>query len=324
MIEQQLFVLFAGLVLDWFAGDPDRIWKRFPHPVVWFGKAVELADYHLNLESDTALQRYRKGALSWTGLVLIAIAGGLVFDWVLQSVSWVGTAAEIVVVSVFLAQKSLRDHVAAVARALREDGLDGARAEVARIVGRDPQKLDTSGVARASIESLAENFSDGVVAPAFWYSAFGLPGLFAYKMINTADSMIGHHSEEYEDFGRVAAKADDLANWLPARLSALLLAAGGGFTNGFIAVHEAVNCAMGEARLHRSPNAGWPEAAMAGAGGFALGGPRFYAGELVQQAHLNASGKLRLGAGDVQNALRIFAFGCFSFWGVVMFVALAL
>ena len=169
---------------------------------------------------------------------------------------------------------------------LRAGGLAGGRAAVSRIVGRDPQTLDAAGVVRAAIESLAENFCDGVVAPAFWYAVLGLPGIIAYKMINTANSMIGHRSEKYLHFGRVAARTDDVANWLPARLSALLISAAAAAAISVAAARAAFGTALRDAGLHRSPNAGWPEAAMAGALDIALGGPRKYAGETVSQTYL--------------------------------------
>lgn len=184
------------------------------------------------------------------------------------------------------------------------------------IVGRDPQHLDAPGVARAATESLAENFSDGIVAPAFWYALFGLPGLLVYKMINTADSMIGHRSERHEHFGRMAAITDDVANWLPARLSAVLIAAGALARGGAVAARRTLSVAMADSGLHRSPNAGWPEAAMAGALDIRLGGPRIYAEETVQQAWINPAGRSVGGPADIDAALGLFAASCFTLWGV--------
>jgi adenosylcobinamide-phosphate synthase len=228
-----------------------------------------------------------------------------------------GWLLEIAVVSIFLAQKSLADHVRAVATGLREGGLEGGRRAVSMIVGRDPNSLDRAGVSRAAIESLAENFSDGVVAPAFWYALFGLPGLFAYKMTNTADSMIGHRSDKYLHFGRWSARADDFANWIPARLSAAIVALGA-FTLGGIAVaRDSFNGAMRDAGLHRSPNAGWPESAFAWALGISLAGPRIYAGETVQQVWLNGSGRTALDIADIEAALKLFARACYALWAVV-------
>jgi adenosylcobinamide-phosphate synthase len=182
------------------------------------------------------------------------------------------------------------------------------------IVGRDPEQLDRSGVSRAAIESLAENFSDGVVAPAFWYALLGLPGIIAYKMLNTADSMIGHRSEKYLHFGRWSAKADDIANFVPARISAALAAAGVWSLLGVARARAAFGGALRDAGLHRSPNAGWPEAAFAHGLGIALGGVRIYAGESVQQAWLNASGRTSLDIADIESALALFARATFALW----------
>jgi adenosylcobinamide-phosphate synthase len=220
-------------------------------------------------------------------------------------------------VFVLLAQRSLHDHVLAVATGFQQGGLEGGRDAVAMIVGRDPAMLDESGIVRASIESLAENFSDGVVAPAFWYCVFGLPGLFAYKMINTADSMIGYRNEKYLWFGRAAAQIDDLANWLPARLSTLILAGGVWSSKGNQSAKKSIAIAFRDAGLHRSPNAGWPEASMAGGMDVALGGPRRYPHETVQQAYINASGRMELSAADIKPALNVFAKTCGVLWALV-------
>jgi adenosylcobinamide-phosphate synthase len=174
------------------------------------------------------------------------------------------------------------------------------------IVGRDPETLDHAGVCRAAVESLAENFSDGVVAPALWYAVFGLPGLFAYKMLNTADSMIGHRNVRYADFGRAAAIADDWANWPAARLSAFLVAAGAAVVRGLKSGRRALGVAVTDHGLHRSPNAGWPEAAMAGALCLALAGPRIYGGERVAEPMLNGAGRRGATAGDIEAGLAVY------------------
>jgi adenosylcobinamide-phosphate synthase len=250
----------------------------------------------------------------------------LVLAWfVIGVLGWFGPPGwlgEGFIVFALLAQKNLKDHVGAVAKGLKQEGIAGGRQAVSRIVGRDPAKLDPSGVARAAVESLAENFSDGVVAPAFWYAVFGLPGLFVYKMINTADSMIGHRNERYLEFGRVAAQADDLANWLPARLSTFIIAAAAWTIAGASAARRAVATAFGDAGLHRSPNAGWPESAFAGALGIALGGPRVYRDETVAQAYLNSAGLLELDAADIDRALVLFSRSCFALWALVALAVL--
>lgn len=316
-------VLLAALVLDWFVGDPDRIWRRWPHPVVWFGRVVGYLDNRLNRPGETTSRQVRAGAFALFAMLAVALVSGLIVEGVLRAFGPLGIAVEIVVVSIFLAQKSLADHVRAVATGLREGGLEGGRAAVSMIVGRDPRSLDKAGVSRAAIESLAENFSDGVVAPAFWFALFGLPGLFAYKMINTANSMIGHRNDKYLHFGRWSARADDVANWIPARISAAIVALGAASIGGYDLGKTAMGGAMRDAGLHRSPNAGWPESAFAAALGIALAGPRIYAGERVEQAWLNGAGRTELDAPDIDAALKLFARSCHALWAVVAVLMLA-
>ncbi len=322
--EITLLILVAALIMDWVWGEPDVLWSRFPHPVVLFGKAVWFADRRLNSTADPSYLQYRKGAVAI--VLLITLAGGIGFflQFVFQSLGLWRALPEAFVVFVLLAQRSLYEHVEAVMVGLREAGLDGGRSAVAMIVGRDPSHLDESGVSRASIESLAENFSDGVVAPAFWYAVFGLPGIFIYKMINTADSMIAYKSEKYLWFGRVAAQIDDLANWLPARLSGILVSVGCGFVCGVSAIRNAVSVMFRDAGLHQSPNAGWPEAAMAGGLGIALGGPRDYAFGSVNQSYLNASGDRELNAQTIERALSVLTASCFALWVMVIAILVLL
>ena len=317
MFESSLLILLVALVLDWYFGEPEFVWSRLPHPVVLFGKAVTWADRQFNNELDDDAAKIRKGSVAISVLIGISIVAAFLLGWILSVLGPLGWLLEIAIVFTLLAQKSLYDHVKAVAVGLHEGGLEEGRRAVGMIVGRDPELLDDSGVCRAGIESLAENFSDGVVAPAFWYAVFGLPGIFAYKMINTADSMIAYKNEKYLLFGRTTAHVDDLANWLPARMAALLIAAGAGMFRGLDAMRQSLVCAFRDSGLHRSPNAGWPEAAMAGGTGIALGGPRQYAHETVQQSYLNASGKRDLGPEQMENALDVFVLACFSLWAVV-------
>jgi adenosylcobinamide-phosphate synthase len=225
--------------------------------------------------------------------LLILLAGALALGLVLAALP--GALAEVLVGSVLLAQRSLVDHVLAVARTLRLSTPEGRRA-VALIVGRDTAGMDKAAVARAAIESGAENFSDGVVAPAFWFAVAGLPGLLAYKLVNTADSMIGHRTPRHEAFGWATARLDDLLNLVPARLSALLIWLTG--PNGDWRAIAA------DARLHRSPNAGWPEAAMARVLNVALSGPRSYHGELRDFAWVHPAGRRSIGATDIEAAVR--------------------
>jgi len=307
-------ILFLALVLDWFIGDP----RWLPHPVSGFGKAIGWLDKTLNKNTDSPAKAMRLGATAIVVAIISVLLSGMILDWLVSLNGTIGWLLELAVVWVLLAQKSLIDHVSDVASGLRESGVGGGRRAVALIVGRDPETLDESGVSRAAIESLAENFSDGVVAPAFWYLVFGLPGLLVYKMINTADSMIGHKNERYLHFGRVAAQIDDLANWLPARISVALIAGAGGVKNGMESGKRAIFTAMRDAGLHSSPNAGWPEAAMAGACDIALGGPRIYNGREVSQAFINGTGKRDLEAGDIIAAMDVFSVACYALWGTVL------
>lgn len=318
MLESSLLILLIALVLDWYFGEPEILWSRIPHPVIVFGKAVDWSDKRFNVVGDSEDAKYRKGSMSIAALVLVSLVFGFALDFVASLLGLIGWVLEIFLVFFLLSQRSLHDHVGAVGEGLREGGLEGGRKAVGMIVGRDPQQLDHSGVCRAGIESLAENYSDGVIAPAFWYAVFGLPGILAYKMINTADSMIGYKNERYRWFGQTTAQIDDLANWLPARISALLIALGTGVSRGLFAMKRSVTCAFRDSRLHRSPNAGWPEAAMAGALNIALGGPRQYAEDTVSQTFLNSSGKRNLGPEDIDNALNVFAHACLALWAVTL------
>jgi adenosylcobinamide-phosphate synthase len=200
--------------------------------------------------------------------------------------------------------------VSDVAGALRTGGISEGRKAVSRIVGRDPETLDEPGACRAAIESLAENFSDGVVAPALWFAVFGLPGLFLYKMLNTADSMIGHKSDRYVDFGRASALLDDVANWPAARLSILLIAAGAWLRRGTEACRGAVQVGIRDGGLHRSPNSGRPEAAMAGALDVQLAGPRVYSGIVVSEPMINGAGRETATINDVDSAISVFNASC--------------
>ncbi|MBY5806651.1 cobalamin biosynthesis protein [Rhizobium ruizarguesonis] len=315
-IDENLLVLLLALLLDRIAGDPQWLWSRMPHPVVVFGAAISYADRQLNPASLTGSQRRMNGIAAILALLLLTVAAGFVFNRFFALFGPVGILLETGLVAIFLAQKSLADHVAAVALALRDEGLTGGRAAVSRIVGRDPETLDEPAVCRAAIESLAENFSDGVVAPALWYAVFGLPGLFAYKMLNTADSMIGHKSEKYIDFGWAAARLDDVANWPAARLSILLIAAGAWIRRGTSAGREAIRVAMRDGALHRSPNSGRPEAAMAGALNVQLAGPRIYGGVIVREPMINDTGRDVATSGDIEDGVSVFYASCMVLAGI--------
>jgi adenosylcobinamide-phosphate synthase len=240
-------------------------------------------------------------------LVIGAAVLGFLLEWIFARVAggWIVSA---LLGSVFLAQRSLYEHVADVRNALLGGGVDAGRKAVGMIVGRDTAVLDEAGISRAAIESCAENFSDGVVAPAFWFAALGWPGLLIYKITNTADSMIGHRTARHESFGWAAARLDDVLNLLPARLSAVLVAAAAPIAAG--SMRRALAVTFRDARLHRSPNAGWPESAMAGALGLALAGPRRYGARVVDDPFLNKEGRCDANAGDISRALRILVLAC--------------
>ena len=317
-----LLILFFALVLDRLVGDPDKIWRRLPHPVVLFGRAIGVMDKLFNGKRLTADTKRFNGAAGIAVLLAASAFLGFIVHALLSSLGILGVVLEIVIAAIFLAQKSLHDHVRAVSVGLKRGGIEGGRQAVSMIVGRDPASLDEPAVCRAGIESLAENFSDGVVAPAFWYALFGLPGLFAYKMLNTADSMIGHKNAKYLDFGWASARLDDLANWPAARLSILFIAAGAYICKGRAAARAAIGSALRDAGLHRSPNSGWPEAAMAGAVGIGLAGPRIYGGTRVDEPMMNASGRTVAGIADIDLSLRIFSAACAVLAATVLLAAL--
>ncbi|MFM2280608.1 MAG: hypothetical protein RLZZ444_2839 [Pseudomonadota bacterium] len=301
-----LVCLSLALLLDRFIGDPDWLWRRVSHPVVIFGRAIAFFEKHFNGKGLDRKDRRSYGIMTILALLLASILSGWFLHRVLIYFGWLGTVIEIIVVAIFLAQKSLADHVEAVAKGLRTGGLAGGRRAVSMVVGRNPETLDEPGVCRAAIETLAENFSDGVVAPALFYAVFGLPGLFAYKMLNTADSMIGHKTPRYREFGWASARLDDVANWPAARLSALLIALGALAERGRAALRRSLSVALRDHGLHRSPNSGWPESAMAGALDIALAGPRIYEGETVVEPMQNAAGRRQIGPADIDAAIAVF------------------
>lgn len=266
------------------------------------GALIGALETRLNDADKTPATRRRNGILMLALLILFTLVPTLAIVWALQTLPF-GWLVEAVLASAFLAQKELGRAVRSVALALAQS-LAAGRQAVAGIVGRDPQALDEAGVARAAIESLAENASDGVIAPLFWLLIFGLPGIAVYKAINTADSMVGHRNARYRDFGRASARLDDLVNWIPARISALLFALAS-IGNKGASPRGAGAAARRDAKKHTSPNAGWPEAALAGALGFALGGPRAYGGERLDLAQMG-TGRADLGPADILRALDLY------------------
>lgn len=277
--------LAAALILDALMGEPRWLWSRLPHPVVLMGRLIGWMDTRFN----AGPKRKQKGALCMGALVLAAGLTG----WAIAMLH-LGWLWETILAAILIAQRSLCDHVKAVADGLRTSVPEG-RAAVAMIVGRDTTEMDEPAIARAAIESAGENFSDGVIAPAFWFAVLGLPGITIYKLVNTADSMIGHMTEQYRDFGWAAAKLDDVLNWAPARLSALLLALAHGSRAAWITARV-------EAPAHRSPNAGWPEAALAHVLDVALSGPRSYGGQVEPHPFVHKTGRHDIGARDIDAA----------------------
>ena len=278
--------LVIAMLLDAVFGEPRMLWDRLPHPAVLMGRLVAFLDRTLNTGQD----RKSKGVLALSLLCFTAaVIGSLLsqFGWVI----------EIIVAAILLAQKSLVDHVRAVATGLRTSIEEGQFA-VSMIVSRDTKDMNEAQVARSAIESAAENFSDGVIAPAFWFLVGGLPAMLVYKFVNTADSMIGYKTEKYLEFGWASARIDDLLNWIPARLSMLLIVVFAKRSVNFRAI-------ISKAKRHKSPNAGWPEAAMARAINVALAGPRSYDGQLQQLPWVNERGRQTITADDVDAAVQI-------------------
>ncbi len=291
-----------ALIVERWTGYPKSIHDRIGHPVEWLGRLVAMLDLHFNAAEARPLEGKARGALALALLLAAAFIPAWLASNVLAALP-LGWIVEALIATAFIAQHSLRAHVRAVADGLGLSLAEGRKA-VAHIVGRDPAQLDESGVTRAALESLAENASDGIVAPAFYYALFGLPGLVLYKAINTADSMIGHKSERYLHFGWAAARLDDLVNLPCSRLAGLLFAGAAGW-------HQAEHCKTALAAMwrdapkHVSPNAGWPEAALASALGIKLGGPRSYAGRKVDLAWMG-DGRSDLDRGDIRAGLKLY------------------
>jgi adenosylcobinamide-phosphate synthase len=296
-------ITLLALLIEATAGYPDRVLRMIGHPVAWIGLLIDWLDRRLNRDADNPTRRKAAGVLALAAIVGLPLAVAFAAQGLLLLLP-LGVIAVAVLAATLIAQVSLHDHVARVAGALEQGGLEAGRAAVSHIVGRDPDSLDEAGVARAAIESLAENFSDGVVAPALWLAVGGLAGGAAYKAINTADSMIGHRTPRHRDFGYAAARLDDLVNLPASRLTALLIVGAAALTEGASA-SEAWKTVWRDASRHRSPNAGWPEAAMAGALGLSLAGPRVYRGVLVEDA-LMGDGRRDAGPADIRAALALY------------------
>jgi adenosylcobinamide-phosphate synthase len=305
-----------ALLLERLAGYPPPLLKVIGHPVIWMGQLISVLEAWLNRGDGRRL----KGVAMLAILLAVTAAASLALRLALGLVPF-GWVVEAVLATSLLAQKELGRAVRAVADALGRSVEEG-REQVRHIVGRDPERLDEAGVSRAAIESLAESASDGVVAPLFWLVLGGLPAIALYKAINTADSMVGHLNERYRDFGWASARLDDLVNWIPARLTALLFAGAAFWVKGADA-EGAWTTALRDARKHASPNAGWPEAALAGALGFSLGGPRAYDGE-VHDLPQFGTGRRDLGPEDIRKALELYAMMLNLALGVTLAVAVVM
>jgi adenosylcobinamide-phosphate synthase len=291
-------IMLLALVIDAGLGWPPAIHARIGHPVTWIGALIAALDQNFN--RDASSEATRRNAGICVAILVITVVAGV--GWACSAMlpgGWPGLIFAAILAWPLVAARSLHDHVDAVVRPLIAGDLPAAQQAVSMIVGRDPSQLDAAGIARAATESLAENTSDGIVAPLFWGAIFGLPGIAAYKAINTLDSMIGHRTPRHEAFGWAAARIDDVANLIPARLTGVLFA--------IVSVRPRIALATmwRDARHHRSPNAGWPEAAMAGAIGIRLSGPRIYEGQLSQEPWLNGEAPDPTAA-DLNRALALY------------------
>ncbi|TBX20527.1 adenosylcobinamide-phosphate synthase CbiB [Nioella sediminis] len=298
------WLLLGAMALDAVMGEPRWLWSRVPHPAVLMGRVIGWCDAEFN-----RAPRRDNGIL----VVMALVAGAGLLGVIIEALP-LGWLWSLIGAAILLAQKSLVQHVQAVADGLRYGAGEGRRA-VAMIVGRDTSGMDEPAVARAAIESAAENFSDGVIAPAFWYLIGGLPGILIYKAVNTADSMIGYRTPRHEEFGWAAARLDDVLNWIPARITAGLIALA--FWSD-----RAVDVIRQDARLHRSPNAGWPEAAMAGVLDVALSGPRSYHGETRDFPWVNGSGAREIGVAEVDASISVLWRVWAAFGAVTLVLAL--
>ena len=314
--SDSLPLLILALVAEAAFGYPQRFYAAIGHPVTWIGKLIGALDRMLNRESASFADRKAMGVLALLLLLVITMTLAALVQHLLLAA---GPLPLALIASTLIAQRSLHEHVARVADGLEREGLNGGRQAVSMIVGRNPKTLNEAGVARAAIESLAENFSDGIVAPAFWLGFGGLPGIAAYKAINTADSMIGHRTPRHLAFGWAAARLEDLVNLPASGLTALLLITAAALDRQADA-SGAVRAVRRDAGKHRSPNAGWPEAAMAGALGLRLAGPRIY-GETRVEDHWMGDGRAEANAADIRRALRLYRRACGLLWALAALLA---
>ncbi|WP_419798301.1 MAG: adenosylcobinamide-phosphate synthase CbiB [Terasakiella sp.] len=302
-----LWLLLCALALDAYVGDMNRLFNIIKHPVVWMGELIAFLDKKLNRENRSQVNRTLRGAVVVVFMVSLCFTIGLSVTWFGQNYPF-GWILELFLTIALIAQRSLFIYVRRVAVALNEQGISGGREAVSHIVGRDPDQLDQHGVARAAIESLAENFGDGVVAPVFWYVIFGFPGLLVYKAVNTMDSMIGHKTDRHKSFGFCAARLDDVLNLIPARLAGFWIFLGSFFLPTSSPL-KGLKTMFRDARKHRSPNAGWPEGAMAGSLDISLAGPRKYREGQANDPWIG-DGRARVLSKDIKRALQVYVAAC--------------
>jgi adenosylcobinamide-phosphate synthase len=299
-----VLVLLIASGLEALLAYPAPLFRAIGHPVSWLGALISGLDSALNRPGFSFGMRRTAGTLAALGLLAASLGIGIALEALVRAIPYFGFVITLLIVAMLLAGGNLDRHVREVAAALCSEGLAGGRRSVAKIVGRDPETLDGAAVCRAAIESLAENASDGVTAPALWFLIGGLPGIITYKAINTADSMIGHMSDRYRAFGWAAARLDDFVNLPASRLTGLAFIAAAAFVPGASA-GTAWQAYWRDAAKHRSPNAGWPEAAMAGALGLKLGGPRIYGGSPVIDSWMG-NGTAEATPKDIERALTIY------------------
>lgn len=284
-----IVIMLIALIIDALIGDPEDLWKKIPHPVVLMGNLIKYFDQEFNHKSGS--KRKQAGLIG----IIVGSAAFSILGLILEMLPFM--IIDMIIIAIFLAQKSLTSHAEEVLEALGLSLMEG-RLAVAKIVGRDTSHLNESEVVRATVESTAEGFLDGVFAPIFWYLAAGLPGLLVYKFVNTADSMIGYRNERYEEFGWATAKFDDILNYVPARIIPFMI----GITQLSL---SPIKLAFEDGSSHRSLNAGWPEAAFASALGIALSGPRSYDGELRDYPFINQTGRIELMPEDIKDCIKV-------------------
>jgi len=300
----RVLILIIAFGIEAVLAYPEAVFRAIGHPVSWIGALIAALDSALNRPDYSSAVRRAAGVATVMLLLAVSLGAGVALEMVARVIPYFGFAIAVLVVAALVAFGNLDQHVRAVSAALGAEGVDGGRRSIAKIVGRDPDTLDEAAICRAAIESLAENASDGVTAPSLWFLVGGLPGIIAYKAVNTADSMIGHLSERHRAFGWAAARLDDLVNLPASRLTGLMFVAAAAMVPGASAP-SAWRAYRRDARQHRSPNAGWPEAAMAGALGLRLAGPRIYGGVLVEDRWMG-DGRAEATAQDIDRAIVIY------------------